>query len=375
MAKWLKGSFYIVVYLFFYPVSGQGASILMEGDNPIRWPSNSVSLEVHSGGSDDLAWNTTSRIIDEAMAQWNGTSCSAMQLSRASNTTQMGTVVVEGGVDGSNRLVWIEDETWPFSQFVLAMTMPVWDQSGSIVEADIAFNGKDVVWAEGNEDEAEDLPSVMVHELGHFIGLQHMLGAENLHDPPSMAVSVDAALRSRELLGDDESGACFLYPAIAYTCNHPCDCPFVLGETQAGEEMYTGQLECSNNACETVVEAYLQKGGLGDACGRTLDCRADLECVNTPVGGYCASVCQPEEAVCDPGFSCLETEQGYGVCISENTQSTGGSNKGACLAGNSWSDETQWGVYDSGCGCSGAPNSLLYLALLGFLIGLRWLRE
>ena len=340
-----------------------GSSILMESNVPVRWDSNSIPLQLNEAGSDDISGGADIQIISDAMSKWNAISCSTIQIADGGSTTERETVLTTGEIDGVNRLTWIEDSTWPFGQFVLAMTMPVWGSDGVIVEADIAFNGSNITWGTSFENDAQDLESIITHELGHFIGLQHILGGEGLADPPTMSVTVDLAERSRDLHADDIAGACFLYPASAYACSHQCDCPFVLAENSAGEEVYEGQLTCSTNTCGAQGEPFLGNGGLGAACARTVDCGSAMECVSTEIGAYCASSCTVGASSCPTGFSCYETNAGSGVCLADSLASGQGSNIGACLAGNTWVEAHQWGTYDSGCGCGASA------VPLGALIG------
>jgi hypothetical protein len=65
---------------------------------------------------------------------------------------------------------------------------------------------------------AYDLPSVLTHEAGHFLGLGHTTAYVNADSDPTMAPEVGPCeTYMRTLADDDEAGLCFLYPAGAST--------------------------------------------------------------------------------------------------------------------------------------------------------------
>lgn len=89
----------------------------------------------------------------------------------------------------------------------LALTM-VWafPESGEIVEADIAFNPRER-WATDGRAAAYDIQAVIVHELGHALGLDHSPLVSSAMYP----FLGPGSTRERRLQADDLAGARHLY--------------------------------------------------------------------------------------------------------------------------------------------------------------------
>ena len=144
------------------------------------------------------------------------------------------------------RLYKCHDEAAVALTTVFTIHNPGWPDDGEIVEADIEVNAVgNYLWAvipEGpisGRDFANvyDLTSVLTHEIGHFIGLDHNCQLPNtgllidddgvarvdcFSPPPSIQTSIEDAtmypfmatadLKLRTLTADDARGACEIYP-------------------------------------------------------------------------------------------------------------------------------------------------------------------
>lgn len=292
-----------------------GFSIALQGQYTIRWPVLSVSLQVDDDGGD-------MRAIREAIRTWNEVSCSKMVLD-ATETQSTALLLLEGESDARNQVQWLDAERWPLGDLVLGITTPLFDSQGRIVEADIALNGT-ATWST-NGAGGVDVESVVVHELGHLLGLQHVLGGEFQDDPPTMAPSVDPELRTRDLTADDGAGACFLYPKEPFACDDDADCPLVLTTTAAGQEFYEAQVTCSEGRCDEIEPLTLGSLTLGKECTSSVECAVPLFCQKLPpAGAFCSQRCVPDaESACPDTLAdtleCLPyADESFGACLPED---------------------------------------------------------
>jgi predicted Zn-dependent protease len=76
------------------------------------------------------------------------------------------------GMNGYNVIYW--NEVWQDDDYIEGMTTSYWS-GGQFVEADIKINAMNFAYhVEENENVLDvDLTSLMVHELGHVLGLAH----------------------------------------------------------------------------------------------------------------------------------------------------------------------------------------------------------
>ena len=116
-------------------------------------------------------------------------------------------------VDGESVVFWIET-LWPFGPAVIGLTTLTWAEGGVLVDADIALNGVDYDWSLGDTDIKTDFRSILVHEIGHFFGLDHTqeLGAV-------MRVDYRQETQVHTLGQDDIDGLAYLYPCDSGDCS------------------------------------------------------------------------------------------------------------------------------------------------------------
>lgn len=173
--------------------------------------------------------------IQRAFSTWNEVEGSAINLQFGGTTNQN-----ETGYDCRDRgrrnvNVISFDEGWTRSGQIIALTTTTYHSTtGVIFDSDIAFNTRhyplEVIQTPSITPEfIMDLQSVMTHEAGHFIGLDHSLPHSYVGDldytqATMYATTAYGDIGQRTLDIDDEEGAASLYPVERF---QSVECPAV----------------------------------------------------------------------------------------------------------------------------------------------------
>jgi hypothetical protein len=184
----------------------------------LAWPSACVGLSVQLNGSkrrgidhEDLA-----PAVRRAFSRWADASCGNGAPSIGFEEFEpVPCATSEFNPKASNvNVVFFQDDEWPYvgAVDVYAITLVRFNpRTGAITDADIEINSADHRVKLDVDDDGVDLESILTHEAGHFIGLDHT-GAD--HGDATMRAGWDGtgtALRS--LTDDDVDGVCSAYPA------------------------------------------------------------------------------------------------------------------------------------------------------------------
>ncbi|MEC8025712.1 MAG: matrixin family metalloprotease, partial [Myxococcota bacterium] len=282
-----------------------------------RWSSSNISFYLSPVGSDDISNGTDVSAVLQSFTDWQSISCSKLSFTNLGDTFT--TAVIGNGAqpNGQNELIWVEDASWSFGQYVLGVTTPIVYQSGDIVESDIAFNGYSQQWSTTDQWGRSDVKSVAIHEIGHMFGLQHNLQGNSLAEPPTMSPAADPYGKSATLEEDDKLGACFLYPAEQqYECNGDAQCPYIVDNAENGDEFYAAKLICNIDQC-AYTDGSSNQGSLGDLCSTQNDCTPPLFCQPLSTGdAYCSQYCIPEANTCPVGYECFPyADSDGGACL------------------------------------------------------------
>lgn len=202
----------------------------------------------------------------------------------------------------------------------------------AIVDADVFVNAEAPLWATDYTAARRALLSVLVHEIGHILGLLHTceldvppplgcVGAP-LADSPTMhpLFFPDAAT----LASDDTDGACFLYPTA---CDSACAAGFV----------------CSAGAC--VPGCATTVCGPDDGCTPGIGCEP-VVALDCPESCRSSRTCLEQGDPCMTPCECLTQVCADGVCALPCTTSTDCDASETCNAG---ACETYLGTYGDGC--------------------------
>jgi hypothetical protein len=297
----------------------------------IRWATPNITYYVDAAGTNGLTAAQSQSCMDGAFADWQAVDCSALTFTRGGTTTNKNVLPMSSGYplyeNGKVELVWINDSSWTFGQQVLGVTMVngSWSVSGRITEGDIAFNGKDYTWnltgTIGYWNNDMDCKSVVIHEIGHLFGLQHVLGSYAYNDPPTMLPAVDPDGRSATLSPDDEMGACFLYPVSSYyTCTKNSECPKVVGHS-GQDEVEIGQIYCQSGYCQGGGGVAPNSVELGGTCRSSSDCVSGTSCTTLTSGVLiCTRGCTAANDDCPDGYHCdtPNAANAVAVCVPGN---------------------------------------------------------
>lgn len=183
---------------------------------------------------------------------------------------------------------------------VLAFTSPVSAVcNGVLIEVDITFNAVGAVWSTADGVDAADVETVALHELGHFLGLDHSDDNRAVMFP-----SIVERVR-RDLRADDLAGVRAIYgPGIGVRCERNGDC--VRSEVCA-------LLLTSDQQAQARCGPPLGGGEAGDRC-RSAAGPCDNGCQN----GLClnddsCSVLCVADNDCPNGWICVDQDFGEGV--------------------------------------------------------------
>ena len=129
--------------------------------------------------------------------------------------------------EGNANIVIFRDDEWPYSEVnhELAATWLMVDRAGTIFDADIEINATAPLFVPAGDEELElgvianqrDLMSIMVHEAGHFLGIDH-----SREEDAVMQAALDVGQVRTALSPDDEAAICEIYPpdAEVQTCDY-----------------------------------------------------------------------------------------------------------------------------------------------------------
>ncbi|MBI5509079.1 MAG: hypothetical protein HY903_10020 [Deltaproteobacteria bacterium] len=260
----------IVISLLLLPLSASAYELTGAAWRMVAYPGGVPYCPVVNAKD---AVTTTARgafgaAVDAAMRAWTaagdpganvpGIPCSAYL---AAKQTCSGS---PSAADDQNWIYWVAD--WASVPGVGPSTIgvtPWWSTAGEILTAKVLFNDRDYTWT--TDGSGTDVGSIAVHELGHFVGMNHYDETDPSKEQACTAASYPSVMCSfyndgiaRVPTADDVMGACYLYP---------------------------------------------QPGAMGSACASGSTCASGV----CHPEGYCTQVCPPS---CPLGYSCADGKCG-----------------------------------------------------------------
>ena len=212
-----SASLVAILGLFALPPRARAYERSTVGSDPstaLFWRHRTVPVRPAYDTSEDLGRDEVGAAIARSIGAWNlaGGDCSDFALRDDGYPSGHSTNLDGGDGDGENRIVFRE-LVWPedVSAETLALTTLVYRRStGEILDADIDLNAVDHRFTITDDTALADtdVENTVTHELGHLLGLSHVLDLE----ATMYGQSEPGDLAKRSLEADDVAGLCAIYP-------------------------------------------------------------------------------------------------------------------------------------------------------------------
>jgi hypothetical protein len=180
----------------------------------LHWRTDVVSLVFDDAAPGELVTQVAADICEESFNEWSNLVCGETPTPFTFNFdgTVSGKLVgydEEPGASNENMIIWIKSSvSWRHGPGVLALTSLTYDTlNGQIVDGDIELNDADFAFSMSPGSSEVDLKNTVVHEAGHFLGLDHST-------VPAASMFAKAPLAEtlkRDLDSDDVNGFCAIY--------------------------------------------------------------------------------------------------------------------------------------------------------------------
>ena len=166
-------------------------------------------------GPQHLAYSTFLSRAPVAFAKWTTANVSACatsyQVSSGGTFSAPAGIAAVNGSDGANNVIWLSGGNWRYSSATLGLTTGTFVTStGQLIDADMELNDN-VDWTDNGDTTAYDMESVVLHEAGHFLGLDHTTTIQAAVMYPTVAFGN----QKRALASPDTTDVCTVYPGAA----------------------------------------------------------------------------------------------------------------------------------------------------------------
>lgn len=182
---------------------------------PLSWPGVCVGFSLQRDGTANLEMDAVRQVIERSFVTWTDIPCSDGSGNASiafSARDDVGCRHSEYNESGANaNVILFQDDKWRYHgpNDTLAKTTVTFDSDdGTILDADIEVNHAYNEFTIGDDAVVYDLESVLTHEIGHFLGLDHT--------PDIFATMYagydEGSIEQRTLELDDVDALCAVYP-------------------------------------------------------------------------------------------------------------------------------------------------------------------
>lgn len=226
------------------------------GDGPpLVWCSRKIPFVVNDKGS-STGGSGTFDSVAKSFNAWSGPSCTDLAFENRGTTSRTDVGFDPTSADNLNLVIWRERacataaptnapcfqkggcantyNCWDHDSGTIALTTMTYNnKNGMILDADIELNATTFVFTtvdsppctasappRDNSCVATDIQNTVTHEVGHVIGLDHVLDVPDATMSPYADVG---EMTKRTLHQDDIDGLCTLYPKaqVSPACHNP----------------------------------------------------------------------------------------------------------------------------------------------------------
>ena len=179
----------------------------------LSWRTSCVGYSLQRDGTANLPMKHVRPAIERSFAKWVDLECedgiATLSFSELDDVSCHQTEYNDG--EANANIVLFQDTKWKYTSAdnnLAKTTVTFDDETGEILDADIEVNHAYNFFTISDENVEYDLESVVTHEVGHFIGLDHTLDPSATMNATYERGTTD--LRTIEI--DDVDGACAVYP-------------------------------------------------------------------------------------------------------------------------------------------------------------------
>lgn len=183
------------------------------GGGNAHWATVPIPFALNANGTFDVTQDQEFDAVRAAFSTWDALANSNLAFSEAASPVPNKV----SDSDGTNVVVWIDDVSNPLVQsrgVVAAAAVTFTLATGDILDADIWLDGVHQSWtssADGNTTSNSgpwDIQGILTHEVGHFIGLDHVTTRSSVMFPTTYPGSAVHTLSQDEI-----SAVQFIYPS------------------------------------------------------------------------------------------------------------------------------------------------------------------